>query len=110
VQLGCSTGGSQVRPVVDLIGLAQRDLEVGEALHIGVRHVIDGLQHVLRPAQALGDDAPLPYYMAAGTRLIRRVPAGQPLRCGDVAMDGTSALSRLRKAQDEHFLAMQASA
>jgi predicted homoserine dehydrogenase-like protein len=110
VQLGCSTGGSQVRPVVDLIGLAQRDLEVGEALQIGVRHVIDGLQHVLRPAQALGDDAPLPYYMAAGTRLVRRVPAGQPLRCGDVAMDSTGALSRLRKAQDEHFLARQASA
>jgi predicted homoserine dehydrogenase-like protein len=38
------------------------------------------------------------------------VPAGQPLRCGDVAMDSTSALSRLRKAQDQHFLARQASA
>ena len=104
VQLGCSTGGSRVRPVVDLLGMAQRDLEPGEQLNIGVRHVIDGLQHVLRPAQALADDAPLPYYMAAGARLTRRVRAGQPLKCGDVALDTGTALYRLRKAQDQHFL------
>jgi predicted homoserine dehydrogenase-like protein len=104
VQLGCSTGGSRVRPMVDLIGLTQRDLEVGEELHIGVRHVIDGLQHVLRPAQPLGDDAPLPYYLAAGARITRRVPAGQPLRCADVSLATASALYRLRKAQDRHFL------
>jgi len=104
VQLGCSTGGSRVRPVVDLVGIAQRDLEVGEELNIGVRHVIDGLQHVLRPAQALSHEAPLPYYMAAGARLVRRVPAGQALRCGDVAMNSSTALFRLRKAQDRHFL------
>jgi predicted homoserine dehydrogenase-like protein len=104
VQLGCSTGGSSVRPVVDLVGIAQRDLEVGEELNIGVRHVIDGLQHVLRPAQALSHEAPLPYYMATGARLVRRVPAGQALRCGDVAMDSSTALFRLRKAQDRHFL------
>jgi predicted homoserine dehydrogenase-like protein len=77
---------------------------VGEELHIGVRHVIDGLQHVLRPAQPLGDDAPLPYYLAAGARITRRVPAGQPLRCADVSLATASALYRLRKAQDRHFL------
>lgn len=110
VQLGCSTGGSSVRPVVDLIGIAQRDLEVGELFTIGVRHVIDGLQHVLRPARALSDDAPLPYYMAAGARLVRPVPAGQPLRCGDVALDDTTALYRLRKTQDRHFLSVPGSA
>ena len=104
VQLGCSTGGSRVRPVVDLIGIAQRNLEVGEQFTIGVRHVIDGLQHVLRPAQALGEDTPLPYYMAAGARVVRPVLAGQPLRCGDVSLDNTTALHRLRTAQDQHFL------
>jgi predicted homoserine dehydrogenase-like protein len=104
VQLGCSTGGSRVRPVVDLIGIAQRDLEVGEKFTIGVRHVIDGLQHVLRPAQALGADTPLPYYMAAGALVVRPVLAGQPLRCGDVSLDNTTALHRLRTAQDQHFL------
>ena len=110
VQLGCSTGGSRVRPVVDLLGMAQRDLEPGEQLNIGVRHVIDGLQHVLRPAQPLADDAPLPYYMAAGARLTRRVRAGQPLKCGDVALDTGTALYRLRKAQDQHFLSLTVSA
>ena len=41
--------------------------------------------------------------MAAGARLVRRVPAGQALRSGDVAMDNSTALCRLRKAQDRHF-------
>ena len=108
--LARSAGSSRVRPVVDLLGTAQRDLEPGEELNIGVRHVIDGLQHVLRPAQALADDAPLPYYMAAGARLTRRVRAGQPLKCGDVALDTSTALYRLRKAQDQHFLSPTGSA
>jgi predicted homoserine dehydrogenase-like protein len=65
---------------------------------------------VLRPAQALGADTPLPYYMAAGARVVRPVPAGQPLRCGDVSLDDNTALHRLRTAQDQHFLSAPGSA
>jgi predicted homoserine dehydrogenase-like protein len=48
--------------------------------------------------------------MAAGARLVRPVPAWQPLRCGDVALDDTTALYRLRKTQDRHFLSVPGSA
>src|SRR5690606_32963065 len=36
--LGRSTGGTDVRPVVDLVATAARDLEVGERLEMGARH------------------------------------------------------------------------
>lgn len=104
VQLGCSTGGSQVRPVVDLVAVAQRTLEPGEVFTIGTRHVIDGLEHRLWPARAAAESAPLPYYLASGARLARRVPAGRPLCWGDVVLDEGSVLCRLRRAQDRHFL------
>lgn len=105
VQLGCSTGASEVRPLVDLVAIAQRTLEPGEVFSIGTRHVIDGLDHRLRPAQAKAEDSPLPYYLAAGARVLRRVSAGRPLCWGDVTLDESSALCRLRHDQDGHFAA-----
>jgi predicted homoserine dehydrogenase-like protein len=103
VQLGCSTGGADVRPVVDLVATASRDLEPGERLSMGARHVIDGLDHALQPARALGLDAPLPYYLAVGGRVRRPVRRGEPLRCGDVDLPTDSVLLRLRQSQDAHF-------
>jgi predicted homoserine dehydrogenase-like protein len=101
--LGCSTGGMVVRPVVDLVASASRDLEVGEMLEMGARHVVDGLEHALEPAQPMGADARLPYYLAVGGRLRRRVRRGEPLRCADVDVPGDSVLLQLRQAQDRRF-------
>jgi predicted homoserine dehydrogenase-like protein len=103
VQLGCSTGGADVRPIVDLVASASRDLEVGEVLAMGSRHEIAGLDYALQPAQALGESAPLPYYLAVGGRVRRRVGRGEPLRCRDVDLPANSALLRLRLAQDARF-------
>jgi predicted homoserine dehydrogenase-like protein len=103
VQLGCSTGGVEVKPRVDLVAMAARDLEPGEVLRIGVRHEIDGLDHALQPAAPLGEDAAIPYYLAAGGRIRRRVKKGQPLRCGDVDLGAESVLLKLRNAQDARF-------
>jgi predicted homoserine dehydrogenase-like protein len=103
VQFGCSTGGGEVRPVVDLIATASRDLEAGERLAMGARHVVDGLTHALVPAQALGPDAPLPYYLAVGGRVRHTVRRGETLRCRDVELDPRSTLLRLRQDQDRHF-------
>lgn len=103
VKLGSSTGSRDVRPVVDLIGVTDRDLAVGEVLTIGTRHVIPGLTHRLEPARPLAPDAPLPYYLCAGARVVRPVPQGQTLRCSDVSVDTRSTLYTLRQSQDQHF-------
>jgi predicted homoserine dehydrogenase-like protein len=103
VGLGCSTGGRSVRPVVDLVATAERDLEAGELLTMGERHAIPGLSHALQPARPLGGDAPLPYYLALGGRVRGRVRQGEPLRCRDVDLPGDSTLLRLRQSQDAHF-------
>jgi predicted homoserine dehydrogenase-like protein len=104
-QLGCSTGGLQVRPLVDLVAHAARDFEAGELLTMGARHEIKGLGYALESARALGEEAPLPYYLAVGGRIRRSVRKGQPLRCGDVDVPADSVLLRLRRAQDARFMA-----
>ena len=103
VQLGCSTGGTDVRPVVDLVASAARDLEPGEVFAMGSRHEIAGLAYALQPAQPLGDDAPLPYYLAVGGRIRHRVRRGEPLLGRHVDLPGDSTLLRLRQAQDARF-------
>ena len=103
VQLGCSTGGTDVKPVVDLVASAARDLEPGEVLTMGARHEIGGLTFSLQPAQALGDEAPLPYYLATGATVKRAVRRGEILRGADVEVVEGSTLLSLRRAQDKRF-------
>jgi predicted homoserine dehydrogenase-like protein len=103
VQLGCSTGGADVRPLVDLVAMAQRDLEPGELLTMGARHAVPGLDHALLPAQPLGENTPLPYYLAVGGRVRRPVRRGAQLLGGDIDIDGSRVLLQLRMAQDARF-------
>lgn len=103
-RLGCSTGGTTVKPLVDLVARAARDLEPGEVLAMGARHEIPGLGYGLEPARALHENAPLPYYLAVGGRIRRTVRKGQPLCWGDVDLAPHSTLLRLRQAQDDRFL------
>ena len=105
VQLGCSTGGADVKPVVDLVAFAARDLEVGELMVMGSRHEITCLGYALQAAQKLAADAPLPYYLAVGGRIRQRVARGEPLRCRHVELPQSSTLLRLRQAQDARFFA-----
>ncbi|MEN5081656.1 flagellar biosynthesis protein FlgA [Bosea sp. TWI1241] len=101
--LGQSTGGAEVVPHIDLHARASRDLEPGETLEMGYRHVIGGLDPLLQPARPLGDGEPVPYYLTAGRRVLRRVPKGQILTCADIAIDEDTVLVRLRREQDEFF-------
>ena len=103
VQLGCTTGAGEVRPLVDLVAYAARDFEAGEVLAMGGRHEIPGLDHALEPARALAEGAALPYYLAAGASVRRHVRAGERLRVDDVDLSESSALLRLRRAQDRRF-------
>jgi predicted homoserine dehydrogenase-like protein len=104
VRLGRPTGSAEPRPRIDLVAEARRDLLAGEQLLMAERHEIPALQHLLKPAQALGDEASLPYYLAAGARLRRNVRAGALLTLADVEVDPSSALLRLRREQDRVFL------
>jgi predicted homoserine dehydrogenase-like protein len=51
-------------------------------------------------ARALADDTDIPYYLAAGHRMVRGVSAGQAILCSDVEIDERSELFRQRVAQD----------
>jgi predicted homoserine dehydrogenase-like protein len=104
VSLQCSTGSSEVRPLVDLVAIAQTDLQPGQMLEMGERHVITGLSHALHPAKALLQSNPVPYYLCAGLKIRRRILKGQLLLCDDVDLDTTSPLYLLRKSQDLHFM------
>jgi predicted homoserine dehydrogenase-like protein len=105
VQFGCSTGSGDVRPRVDLVARAARDLEPGERLAMGARHVVEGLTHELVPARPLGPDAPLPYYLAVDGVVRRPVRRGERVVCADVDIASESTLLRLRQSQDRHFAA-----
>jgi predicted homoserine dehydrogenase-like protein len=101
--LGASTGGGEVLPRVDLVARATRDLVVGETLAMGARHVVDGLDALLQPAQALGPAAAVPYYLAANVRVVRPVAAGAVVTGADVRMADDGALLMLRRMQDNQF-------
>jgi predicted homoserine dehydrogenase-like protein len=90
--------------LVDLVAIAQTDLQPGQMLEMGERHVIKGLSHALHPAKALLQSNPIPYYLCAGLKIRRRILKGQLLLCDDVDLDTTSPLYLLRKSQDLHFM------
>ena len=99
--LGQSSGVAEPRPVIDLTAHADRDLPAGTLLSAeGHHHSIAHVSGRMTPAAALAEDAPIPYYLAAGRKLARDVAAGQPIRCADVALDEGSELLALRRAQD----------
>lgn len=99
--LGASSGAVAPRPVMDLTAFADAALPAGTLLRAeGHHHTIADVSARMTPAARLGDDVPVPYYLAAGRRLARDVPAGRPIRCGDVELDDDSQMLRLRLAQD----------
>ncbi|WP_199262344.1 SAF domain-containing protein [Paracoccus binzhouensis] len=99
--LGQSSGAALPRPVIDLTAHADRDLPAGTLLLAeGHHHTIAHVSSRMTPAVPLSDAAPIPYYLAAGRRLVRDVRAGAPITCADVECDEGSELWRLRQAQD----------
>jgi predicted homoserine dehydrogenase-like protein len=101
-RLGRGTSGTEVRPVIDLLGRAQRNLPAGTHLRLGKRHSVADLSAEMHSPRPLGDDAaPLPYYMAAGRHLVRDVTMGQLITRGDVDVPEDSLFWRLRAELDE---------
>jgi predicted homoserine dehydrogenase-like protein len=100
-RLGRGTSGSEVRAVIDLLPRAQENLPAGTVLKLGRRHAIAGTSAEMHSARAVtGAEAPLPYYMAAGRRLVRDVRMGQIITLGDIEAPADSLFWRLRAEQD----------
>lgn len=102
--LGRSSGSDRPRPVVDLVAHADADIPAGTLLAaVGHHHSIADVSARMVPAGPLRDERPVPYYLAAGRRLVRPVRAGEAIRCGDLELAEGSELLRLRRAQDALF-------
>ena len=101
---GVSSGAAEPRPVIDLVAHADADLDAGTVLTAsGHHHSIVNVSARMIPAGPLSDDRAVPFYLAANRTLKRAVRAGQPILCGDVELDETSALLELRREQDKAF-------
>ena len=85
---------------VDLIAEATREIPAGKTLALGPGHVIPGTRSLLKAAQPAIAGNPLPYYLAAGQRVKRTIPAGAVLTTDMVSIDPSSALMQLRIIQD----------
>ncbi|MAY68339.1 MAG: hypothetical protein CMM77_14595 [Rhodospirillaceae bacterium] len=103
-QGGMPTSGRRPRPAFDLVGRATRAFKAGEVLDMGGHHhTIEGLEPLVRPAEAAIPGGPVPYYMAANNRLVADVRPGEILTVEMVAAPQDSALWRLRASQDDAF-------
>ena len=103
VRQGQSSGGADVKPRVDLAARANRDLAPGEVMEMAARHAVPAFDPLILPGSSLRPDAPVPYYLAAGRRVLRPVAKGAVLTVADVDLDADSALVRLRREQDAAF-------
>jgi predicted homoserine dehydrogenase-like protein len=101
---GVSSGAVEPKPVIDLVAHADADIAAGTVLTAsGHHHSIANVSARMVPAGRLGDDAPVPFYLAANRKLKNAVMAGHPILCGDVELDETSELLSLRRQQDKAF-------
>lgn len=101
---GVSSGAVEPKPVIDLVAHADADIAAGTVLTAsGHHHSIVDVSARMVPAAKLGDDVPVPFYLAANRKLKRAVRAGQPILCGDVELDEASELLSLRRQQDKAF-------
>lgn len=105
VRLGHSALGEPRAPVCDLVARAARDFRAGEVLEVTDRHhhEVEGLEPMLVDAAPLEPNAPLPYYMAVGRALTRKVIAGKVISLADVTPAPDSPLWRLRAEQDRLY-------
>ena len=102
--LKLSTGGTDLKPRVDVGLRAIRTLPPGYRLTMDSDHAIAGVMPELLPAKRMASDSPVPYYMAAGNSLKRTVEEGRLVTYGMIARDSqSSCLWELRRKQDEFF-------
>jgi predicted homoserine dehydrogenase-like protein len=101
---GRSSGAQAPQPRLDLIARATRPLAARTLLAMGGHHhTIAGTAAELQAAAPLGDDRPVPFYLAANRQLVRDVAAGATINFADIEIDPNSELLALRRLQDACF-------
>ncbi len=102
--LGFPTGSPEPRPRYDLVARTTKDLKKGACFKAqGHHHVIEGLEGLLLPAEPIGNNVMLPYYLADGTVLKRDLPAGTFLTADALEKQDDALLWELREEQDQIF-------
>ena len=95
------TGATEYLPRFDAVAEAAVDLAAGEAVG---GDSSKRLRVRIRPARAVGPDAPLPLSLATGNRLKQDVAAGATITVEMVERPADSTLWALRAEQDAVFL------
>jgi predicted homoserine dehydrogenase-like protein len=94
---GCATGWR-----ADAVAVAKKELKKGEVLDGEGGYTVVGR---LMPAEdSLKGDC-LPLGLAHGWKMLRPVPAGQPVKWSDVAFDAGSTAVKLRREMESAFAA-----
>jgi len=92
---GCATGWR-----ADAVAVAKKSLSLGEMLDGEGGYTVVG--KLMPAADSLAQDC-LPLGLAHGCKLLRAVPAGQPVRWSDVAVDASSTAVKLRREMEQSF-------
>jgi predicted homoserine dehydrogenase-like protein len=92
---GCPTGWR-----ADAVALAKKNLLAGEILDGEGGYTVVG--RLMPAADSLAQGC-LPLGLAHGWKLLRPVPAGQPVRWSDVAIDASSSAVRARREMEQAF-------
>lgn len=101
---GVSSGAQKPMHHIDLVAHADADLAAGTVLTMGGHHhAIADVSARMVPAGRLAADRPVPFYLAAGARLVRPVAKDTPICLADLEIDPRSELSTLRRQQDLSF-------
>jgi predicted homoserine dehydrogenase-like protein len=101
---GRSSGPDDVQPRFDVIGQTTTPLPAGTLLEAtGHHHQIAGVDGRLVPARAATGANPSPFYLMAGHRLLRDIPAGTVIAAEMVAPPQESVLWQLRREMEETF-------
>jgi predicted homoserine dehydrogenase-like protein len=99
-----SSGPDDVQPRFDVVGKTNKPLKGGTILEAtGHHHQIDGIDGLLVPARAATGANPIPFYLMAGNRLLRDVPAGTVIAAEMVEPPKESLLWRLRREMERVF-------
>jgi predicted homoserine dehydrogenase-like protein len=90
---GCATGWR-----ADAVAVSKRNLKTGELLDGEGGYTVVGR---LTPASDSVSLGCLPLGLAHGCRLLRDVPAGQPVKWSDVAVDSSATAVRVRREMEQ---------
>jgi predicted homoserine dehydrogenase-like protein len=101
---GRSSGPEDVQPRFDVVGQTSAPLAAGTVLEAtGHHHQIAGVDGRLVPARAATGVNPIPFYLMAGNRLLRDIPAGTVITAEMIEPPTQSLLWSLRREMEEAF-------